>query len=165
MPYNSNTQPELLKINTMSLFLILLTFTIGITAKAQNAEDSVKAVINELFSAMKNSDSALLIASFTDSAILQTIAKTKEGKIIIRNESVKDFAGFVKSQKKDSLDERIVFDVIKTDADLAIAWTFYSFYFNGKFSHCGVNSFQLIRTVKGWKIHYLIDTRRRTGCR
>ncbi|HMJ45753.1 MAG TPA: hypothetical protein VK498_00390 [Ferruginibacter sp.] len=154
-------------MDTIKRFLILLTLGVFITNElsAQTAEDSVKTVINNLFNAMKASDSVLLISTFSDSAILQTIIKTKAGKIIVKNESVGEFAGFIKTQKANALDERIVFDVVKTDDDLAIAWTPYSFYFNGTFSHCGVNSFQLVRTEKGWKIQYLIDTRRRTGCK
>ena len=144
------------------IFLTLMLITNSLCA--QSAEDSVKTVINDLFRAMKNSDSASLRSAFTDSAILQTINKNKEGKTVVKNESVADFASSVRSQKKDALDERITFDVVKTDANLAIAWTPYSFYFNGVFSHCGVNSFQLIRTEKGWKIQYLIDTRRKAGC-
>jgi len=54
--------------------------------------------------------------------------------------------------------------VVKIDGPLAIVWTPYKFYFNGKFSHCGVNSFQLVRFNGVWKIQYLIDTRRRAGC-
>ncbi|MFT2543406.1 hypothetical protein ACMWP9_36050, partial [Escherichia coli] len=65
---------------------------------------------------------------------------------------------------KNMADERIVFDVVKIDADLAIVWTPYQFYRNGTFSHCGVNSFQLVRLNGRWKIQYLIDTRRKTGC-
>jgi hypothetical protein len=47
---------------------------------------------------------------------------------------------------------------------MAAVWTPYNFYYNGQFSHCGVNSFQVIRFKDGWKIQYIIDTRRRTGC-
>ncbi|HNA01067.1 MAG TPA: hypothetical protein PLN49_09415, partial [Ferruginibacter sp.] len=65
---------------------------------------------------------------------------------------------------KDAADERITFDVVRVDGALAIAWTPYKFYFNGKFSHCGVNSFQLVRFNGEWKIQYLIDTRRKAGC-
>jgi hypothetical protein len=61
-------------------------------------------------------------------------------------------------------DERITFETIKIDGPLAVAWTPYKFYYEGKFSHCGVNSFQLVRLNGAWKIQYLIDTRRRTGC-
>ena len=132
---------------------------------AQSAEDSVKTVVNNLFVAMKNGDASLFKTVFSDSAILQTISRSKEGKTLVRTESVDEFASFVSQLKKDSADERIRFETIKIDGPLAIAWTPYNFYYNGKFSHCGVNSFQLIRFDDEWKIQYLVDTRRRTGCK
>ena len=132
---------------------------------AQSAEDSVKTVVNNLFVAMKNGDASLFKTVFSDSAILQTISRSKEGKTLVRTESVDEFASFVSQLKKDSADERIRFETIKIDGPLAIAWTPYNFYYNGKFSHCGVNSFQLVRFDDEWKIQYLVDTRRRTGCK
>jgi Putative lumazine-binding len=149
----------------MRLFLILLTATLFTThAKAQSAEDSVKAVINTMFAGMKNADAGLFKSVFSDSAIMQTISRNKEGKTVVLNESLNEFADFVGKLKKDSADERITFETIKIDGPLAIAWTPYNFYFNGKFSHCGVNSFHLVRFNGIWKIQYLIDTRRRQGC-
>ncbi len=106
----------------------------------------------------------MLKSSFGDSAVLQTISRNKEGPIVVKNESIKDFASSVSAAPIGSLDERIIFDMIKLDGPLASVWTPYSFYYNGKFNHCGVNSFQLIRTALGWKIQYIIDTRRKTGC-
>lgn len=113
---------------------------------------------------MKNADAILFKSSFGDSAIMQTISRNKEGKTIVINESLAEFADFVSRLKKDSADEWIVFETVKVDGPLAIAWTPYNFYHNGKFSHCGVNSFQLVRFNGIWKIQYLIDTRRRQGC-
>jgi hypothetical protein len=40
----------------------------------------------------------------------------------------------------------------------------YKFYVGETFSHCGVNSFQLFKDKEGWKIIYLIDTRRKDPC-
>ena len=149
----------------MKQFLVFLTFiTLSVTVKAQTAEDSVKAAVNKLFDGMKNSDAVLLTSAFADSAILQTITRNKEGKLIIQNESVNAFADFISKQPKAAADERITFDVIKIDGPLAIVWTPYKFYFNGVFSHCGVNSFQLVKINGEWKIQYLIDTRRKKGC-
>lgn len=141
------------------LFLLFLSGFIS-AATAQTAEDSVKAVINKLFAAMKAGDAKSLQDCFADSAILQTIGRN--GKV--QNEAVKEFAKQIGTLPKDSADERIVFDVVKVDAALAVAWTPYQFYYAGKFSHCGVDSFQLVRMNGVWKIQYLIDTRRRTGC-
>jgi hypothetical protein len=140
-------------------FLLLITFCAA-NSYAQSAEDSVKAVINKLFTAMKNSDATSLQECFADSAILQTI--TASGRV--RTDEAQGFVKQVGSLPKGAADERITFDVVKVDDALAIAWTPYQFYFNSKFSHCGVNSFQLVRFNGVWKIQYLIDTRRKTGC-
>lgn len=147
-----------------TVFLFISVIVTGLTASAQSSEDSVKAVVNTLFTAMKTADGALLRTAFSDSAVLQTIARNKEGQTIIRNETVNDFVKSISSLKKDAADERIEFASIKIDGNLASVWTPYKFYFNGTFSHCGANSFQLVRFGKEWKIQYLIDTRRRQGC-
>ena len=147
------------------LCIVVLVCFIATAANAQSATDSVKQVVNQLFTAMKTSDAQLLQACFADSAVLQTIAVNKEGKTIVRNESVAAFAASISKAPVGALDERIEFDMVKTDAALAIVWTPYQFYLNGNFNHCGVNSFQLVRFNGQWKIQYLIDTRRRTGCR
>lgn len=149
----------------MKSFLIALTTLAAVTClNAQTTEDSIKASVNNLFAGMKNGDKALFLTAFSDSAIMQTITRNQQGKTIVRTESVSEFADFVGKLKKDSADERITFETIRVDGPLAIVWTPYNFYFNGKFSHCGVNSFHLVRFDGIWKIQYLIDTRRRQGC-
>lgn len=146
------------------LIVLLLGLFVLKGAQAQTAEDSVKAVINQLFTGMKNADGSLLKQCFADTAIMQTIGASKEGKTIIRTEKVSEFIDFVQQQAKDAADERIEFGSILVDGSLASVWTPYKFYYKGKFSHCGVNSFQLVRIQGQWKIQYLIDTRRRQGC-
>ena len=149
----------------MKQFLIVLTLTAVIfSAHAQTPEDSVKAVINNMFLGMKNSDAGLIKSSFADSIVFQSIARNKEGLTVIRNESATDFITSISKLAPGAADERISFETIKIDGPLAIAWTPYKFYYNGQFSHCGVNSFQLVRFNGVWKIQYLIDTRRKTGC-
>ncbi|HEY1019460.1 MAG TPA: nuclear transport factor 2 family protein [Sediminibacterium sp.] len=146
--------------------LLVLSILVTTTGSAQtgSAEDSVKIAIGNLFTAMRNSDSKALLACFADSALLQTIVRDKDGGIRIKNEKLVDFATVVGTMPKAAADERITFDVVKIDGPLASVWTPYHFYFNGQFSHCGVNSFQMIRQNGNWKIQYLIDTRRKQGC-
>ena len=150
----------------MKQILILLTALqcISIVTNAQTAEDSVKAVVNQLFTAMRNTDVSMLKDAFADSAVLQTIRRKPDGNFFVQNERVSDFASQIGMAKKDSLDERITFETIKIDGPLAVAWTPYKFFYAGNFSHCGVNSFQLVRINGRWKIQFLIDTRRRQGC-
>jgi hypothetical protein len=149
----------------MKYFVILLTVILSTNAVgAQDAKDSVKAVINKMFAAMKNADASALKSCFSDSIIFQTITRNKEGKTIVRSEDAAGFAESISKAKPGSLDEQIDFETVKIDGPLAIAWTPYKFYYEGKFSHCGVNSFQLVRFNGEWKIQYLIDTRRKVGC-
>ena len=147
--------------------IVMLILTIALIPKyvdAQTAEDSVKSVVKQLFDGMRNSDASLIRAAFADSAILQTVSKNKEGSIIVRNENIEDFAKSISQLKKGAADEQIVFESIKLDPPLAMVWAPYKFYFDGKFSHCGVDSFQLVWVNGRWKIQYLIDTRRKQPC-
>lgn len=140
--------------------VLLFTATAGY---CQTATDSVKATIDGLFTAMRQSDSAGVVNSFAPQAVLQTIVDKPEG-TSVRSEQVAEFAAAVGRFAKDACDERIVYDVIKIDGNLAVVWTPYRFYYKKEFHHCGVNSFQLVRLNGHWKIQYIIDTRRKTGC-
>ncbi|WP_333853959.1 nuclear transport factor 2 family protein [Epilithonimonas sp.] len=124
-------------------------------------EDWVKATVNQLFNGMKTSDSVLIRKSFSKNAVLQTITKTGQ----VKNENINDFVLSISKAEKQSLDERIKFSNILIDGNLASVWTPYDFYYKSQFSHCGVNSFQLVKSNSEWKIQYIIDTRRKDNCR
>lgn len=147
------------------LCLLLVCFMALYTVKAQKeVEDSVKAAVNKLFIGMAQSDSAAIVTSFTPGAVLQSIVE-KDGKTSVRNEQVTDFGHSIASLQKGDADEQIKFNTIKIDGALALVWTPYNFFYKGKFSHCGVDCFCLVRIEGEWKIQYLVDTRRKTGCK
>ncbi|KMQ64319.1 hypothetical protein ACM46_08485 [Chryseobacterium angstadtii] len=135
--------------------LLFSTFCFG----QQNQE--IEKPIRNLFLGMKNADPELMKTAFADNAILQSIAKDGT----VKNENVQEFIASVSKFSKDDLDEKIIIDAIHTDGGLASVFTPYSFYFKGKFSHCGANSFQLVKQQNDWKIQYIIDTRRKDGCK
>jgi hypothetical protein len=145
-------------------FIVLTVLMCGSVAHGQTPEDSVKAVITKMFKGMKDADTALLKSCFADSIVFQTITRNLDGKLIVKNEDPAGFIDFISKESPGNADERITFDVVKTDGPLAIAWAPYNFYYKGKFSHCGIDSFQLVRFSNGWKIQYIIDTRRKQGC-
>jgi ketosteroid isomerase-like protein len=134
------------------------------SVQAQQEELNVKATINQLFEGMRNADSTKILSAFAPAAIMQTIVENNEGKTSIRQNQVAGFAASVGKLAKGAADEQIVFETIKVDGDLAIAWTPYRFIFNGNFSHCGVNTFTLVKLDGVWKINYIIDTRRKENC-
>jgi hypothetical protein len=145
------------------LTIIFLSFNQSF-AQAKSDEDAVKATINLLFDGMRNADTLLLRKAFATQNTMQTIVKTKDGKFAVKTESVNNFIKSIGLPHQEKYDERIVFTKILIDANLASVWTDYKFYLGDKFSHCGVNSFQLFKGEDGWKIIYIIDTRRKDGC-
>lgn len=137
---------------------ILLVFSSFCFAQ-QNHE--IEKPIRNLFLGMKNADPELVKTVFTENAILQTI--TKDG--TVKSDTIQAFIDSVSKFAKDELDERILVEGIHTDGNLASVFTPYSFYLKGKLSHCGANSFQLVKQNNEWKIQYIIDTRRKDLCK
>lgn len=150
-------------------YLILLLF-LTLTAQqgfaqAGTEETAVKATINRLFDGMRKADTAMIRSAFAAKNTMETIAKNAEGKFVVRTESVNNFIKSIGTPHPEMYDERIVFTKVLIDANLASVWTDYKFYVGDKFSHCGVNSFQLFKGEDGWKIIYIIDTRRKDDCK
>lgn len=153
-----------IKLNKSFLMLFSSMVITGSAVYAQNAEDSIKAVINKMFTGMKNSDTVMVKSCFTETAIMQTFSKNKEGKTIITTETPGDFAKIIATIPAGAADEQIVFKDLKIDGPMAAVWTPFKLYFNGQFYSCGVNSFQLVRLSNEWKIQYILDTRRKKNC-
>jgi len=146
----------------MRKLILLATFVFCLqNLSAQVADEEIKSVINGLFDGMREADSVKILSLFAPDASMQSVAKNKEGKTIIKRNEVAGFASFVGKQKKGAADEQIVFESIKIDGDLAFAWTPYKFIYNGTYSHSGVDAFCLVKLNGSWKIQYLIDTRRK----
>lgn len=121
----------------------------------------IEKPIRNLFLGMKNADSELVKSAFAENAVLQTI--TKDG--TVKSDNIQEFVASVSKFTKGDLDERIIVEAVHTDGNLASVFTPYSFYLKGKLSHCGANSFQLIKQNNEWKIQYIIDTRRKDNCK
>jgi len=146
------------------LILLLTNLSIISSAQQPNAEKEIEQVIESLFQGMKNKNQQMLERAFHHDAIMHTVAVSPEGTTLGAN-SVKEFINRIAVTPAETvLDERIQSYHIKVDGDMASAWTPYRFYVNDGFSHCGVNSFQLIRIDGQWKITYVIDTRRKDNC-
>ena len=146
------------------LWCLAFILSLSLSAKAQDNhhQDSIAVaqVIHNMFTAMKTSDTNLLKTCFSPTTIFQTIAN-KNGQVEIKTEQLQDFINSIGKQIPGALDERITIAGLLIDAYLASVWTPYQFYYKEQYSHQGANSFQLVNGIDGWKIQYLIDTRRK----
>jgi hypothetical protein len=66
--------------------------------------------------------------------------------------------------RKQDYRERMWDPAVRIHGAIATVWTRYDFWVDGKFSHCGVDAFDLVKTSEGWKISGGVYTVERTGC-
>lgn len=129
-------------------------------------EEAIKKTINRFFEGMQQRDTSIMKGTIIDSMGLQSIARLRTGEIRLKKEAASDFVASITKLPAEikSLEERITFDGIHIDGQLAVVWTPYKFFINEKLSHCGANSFTLVKFKEEWKIVNIIDTRRKDGC-
>jgi len=146
------------------LFLTITLFSLNVTAQTSDKE-AVQKTIESFFEGFHQQDSLAIKKTVANEVLLQTVGKDSLGSNVVKTE---DFSKFIKSivsiPKEVNFKETIKTYSIQVDGTMANAWTEYEFHVNDKFSHCGVNSFQLVKQDDDWKIIYLIDTRRKEGC-
>lgn len=146
------------------VLLISLMVTIGLFGQSEE-EIKVQKTIDAFFESFHAQDSVGMKNAVTPEIILQTIGQDKEGKTILRTANFENLVNSIVSIPDSiSFQEKLKGYSIHQDGIMAHAWTPYEFWLNGELSHCGVNSFQLLKENGTWKIIYLIDTRKRKGC-
>lgn len=150
-----------MKIVRFALFFLSVFCFQHAFSQNQNDEKAIKNVINQFFEGMERGDTALIRRTCTAAPVLQSYMADRNGELMVFTEDFGEFLSVVGAPTKDKYREVIEFEAIHIEKSLASVWTPYKFYLNGKVSHTGTNSFQLIKTADGWKIQYIIDTRRR----
>ncbi len=135
------------------------------TVHAQAADEraAVLGVVHRLFAGMRAGDSAVVRSVFHPKAQLAT-AIVRQGNAIVEIDTLDSFIRAVGTPHDEVWDERLSNTAVQVDGTLASVWTDYSFYLGNKFSHCGVDAFQLAKSGGDWRIVALADTRRRQGC-
>ncbi|WP_342646312.1 nuclear transport factor 2 family protein [Mucilaginibacter sp. CSA2-8R] len=147
-----------------SILLILFAlFTPAVFAQS-GEQEAVKKVVNNLFTAMRTNDTVSLKSVFAPDMVLQSVMNKRDGNVGLVTEKAVAFIKSVGTPHKEVYDERIVITDVKIDGPLASVWAPYKFYIGNTFSHCGVDVFQLMKTAEGWKIIYIVDTRRKDNC-
>lgn len=127
-------------------------------------ERAVRAVVETLFNGMRTGDSTMVRSVFHPQIRMVTSFRNQQGPQVSVESSLDGFVTAVGTPHAEVWDERISDLLIKTDGDFAMAWMNYGFFAGERFSHCGIDLMELVRTEQGWKIIALADTRRRSGC-
>lgn len=150
-----------------AIALILMTLISQNAFSQVDAEElAVEKTIQQFFEAFHQQDSVALGEIAHPSITMQSIAEGEEGNSSLSTEEYKNFVkAIVSIPEGTKFEEKLHSFEISVNGPLASAVTPYSFFVNDTLSHCGVNSFQLYKQEGKWKIIYIVDTRKKDGCK
>ncbi len=128
--------------------------------KAVAERKAVLGVIDRTFAAMARHDAAAMRALLVPG----TVFAVRKPDGTIKMERDEDFLQALATGKGDWR-ERIWSPKVLLGDGLAQVWAPYDFHLDGKFSHCGIDSFSLVRDGSGqWRISGIAYNAQVVGC-
>lgn len=139
-----------------SLVLSLFVYTsIGAqTALKTDDKQEAIAIAEKLFAAMRAKNADAIRALFLPEGQLVAIDRPRTGEGLSRTRvfTPDAFSKMIAEAKAVELIEKMPQPKAEIFGDMALVYGRYTFHVGDKFSHCGTNSFHLVRTSEGWKI-------------
>jgi hypothetical protein len=146
------------KIKDMKMLLFLF-FAFVVCCPAQtaanpNSGQEAVTVADRLFEAMRTKNAEAIRGLFTAEGQLVAIDKPRTGEGLSKTRilTADAFAKMISESKAPEYIEKMPQPKVEMYGDLAVVHGRYTFYVGDKFSHCGTNTFNLVRTEQGWKI-------------
>ncbi len=136
----------------MRIVLIIILFAVASPiAHAQNTDrDAVLKTVQAFFDTMaaKDVDGArkILMPQGRFHAM-----RMRDGKPDPRAFSNEEYFADLQASKQ-TMRERMWNPEVRVHGLIATVWTPYDFWIDGKFSHCGIDAFDLVKTEEGWKL-------------
>jgi len=134
------------------------------SAAAQSPEEqAVRNTVNQFFQALAERDRALLTSITLPGSLNISTSVSNQGATEIRIQNYKQLLDNLGGEGP-ALLERVWNPTILIRRDIATFWAPYDFHVNGAFSHCGIDSFQLIKRQDQWFLTNLSWTVERENC-
>jgi hypothetical protein len=135
--------------------------TFLLSANAPGEKEKIISVVKQFFTVLESrsvKDAQEILIPKGVSISLREQEKGKTVRIINFQEFMDGFSNW-----KDNYKEIMSNPKVLIHNGIAVLWAEYKFYINGKFSHCGVDAFSLIKIDNNWKIASIIYTVEKGG--
>jgi hypothetical protein len=130
------------------------------TAEAEDPEEKIiLATVQRLFDAMSAHDAEAARAVLIPEGRVSGVSAGGKPS----NVSQEDFAARLGTAKQKYL-ERMWNPKVQVRGGIAAVWAEYDFHLDGKFHHCGIDSFSMVKMPEGWKIAGIVYSVETTGC-
>ncbi|MDT8414161.1 MAG: nuclear transport factor 2 family protein [Flavobacteriaceae bacterium] len=149
------------------LFLSIFLFLIYVHLFAQSVFEKQQAfaAVEIFFKGFHTGDTLLMQAVIEEGAMLKSVSSNAEGETTISEMLVSALIKAVANRPPTEVwEEKLSGHTTFVDGPLAVVWTPYEFWRNGRLSHCGANLFVLTQASGGWKIQSITDSRRKADC-
>ena len=133
------------------------------TAWAQTEEELIVETAQNVMTGINTGDEELIRSAMLPGSILVSTG-IREGEPSANVTTTEEFASRVGSMPSD-FHERIFEYEIHIQEGVAVLWAQYDFHIDGTFSHCGVDTFTLVKSSEGWKVASLAYTVEQEGCK
>ena len=139
--------------------VLLFTLLPLLPAQAGNEKD-VLAAVQRIFDGMGAHDAAMIRSVLLPEARLYSA----RGDTAPTAMPAEEFASRIAAVKGELKERFIGTPTVSIHGRIAHVWGDYEFLRDGKFYHCGVDSFSLLKTAEGWKVAAIADTQETAGC-
>ncbi|MBK8497282.1 MAG: nuclear transport factor 2 family protein [Flavobacteriales bacterium] len=141
---------------------LLLLLLLALPGFAQlREEQAVLGTIDRFFAAMTSHDTAAMATTVVREGSFHIASL--DGSTPARTVLLTDYLVRLASGPERFV-ERYWDAAVRVDATVASATMAYDFHVDGKFSHCGVDLFTLVKGPDGWRIASVAFTRQAEGC-
>jgi hypothetical protein len=132
----------------MRLLTTLLMLTLCCLFAQTSDESDAIAAVQRLFDGMAAHDAGVIRSVMLSDARLYSV----RDQAAPAGRAGEEFAGQIAAAKNDLLERFTSRPHVLIRGRMAEVWGEYEFLRDGKFTHCGVDSVSLLKTLEGWKI-------------
>ncbi len=148
----------------MRMLALCLVALVSAPASATPVSEkrAVVTAVQEFFDALAAKDERRLLATVVPGGIISA-QRIRDGKLVLHSQAWADWAKSV-AASNEALEERMHRPKVRVKGTIASVWTYYTFYRNEAFSHCGIDNFDMAKVDGRWKILNISYTVETEGC-
>jgi len=148
----------------ISMVVALLVVPNCLSGNSENEQKNVLTVVNQFLQMLETGDTELAKKILVKEGSNFSLREKGEGSFDIRFTT---YESLIKSlpKTKGKYKEVIKKPKVLLYKGMAVVWAPYRFYIDGEFSHCGIDSFSLVKDGEKWKIASIIYTVEKKLCK
>ena len=150
----------MISLSRVSLTLVCSLF---FTTALADERQAIMETVDKFFSAIETKDRGLLESILVPGSLNISSSEKPDGESELTTADHNTMIAMLTQQGREAK-ERTWDETILIQGHIAVFWAPYDFHVNKKFTHCGVDSFQLVKTNENWLISNASWTREIQNC-